>query len=485
VAGDPTDPRATASPVALVPMALLLCALSYGADAQGAFYPGPFHVLVILVGAALVTTVGLRPLSSWAGPVARDPLVLMALSLALVTVVSSAVAGQATDAVGTVTLLVTLAAAVAVVRALPAGPRALLVGGIVVIGVVVAAVGWLAVVARWQPDALTSQGLWRAASTLTYENALAAFLTAPALLCLDRVMTAKDRFPVVWSEATYVLLVGIGASLSRGGVLGLVFGIVVLAALRGPRRLARTGPPVVGAAVALAGLAPSVPVDTTTHVALAVAGLVLGAGAAAWRRGSSVLVAGAVVVGVGVLGVVIAVVSTGHVASEIADARLSAASSDRAHEWTAALDVARHHLLLGTGAARVPLVWEVGGKIYTATFAHNEFLQLLAQDGVVGLGLLLVGLVAVFVSLWRRRGGDGAWSADCAVACLVALLVQSCLDFLWHIPVIPVLMAVVLALSTTPVVGVDGPVDAGAASRYAANEVSPEAGGGGDGTFSH
>jgi O-antigen ligase len=242
---------------------------------------------------------------------------------------------------------------------------------------------------------------------------------------------------------------------------------------------------VVGAAVALAGLAPSVPVDTTTHVALAVAGLVLGAGAAAWRRGSSVLVAGAVVVGVGVLGVVIAVVSTGHVASEIADARLSAASSDRAHEWTAALDVARHHLLLGTGAARVPLVWEVGGKIYTATFAHNEFLQLLAQDGVVGLGVLLVGLVAVFVSLWRRRGGDGAWSADCAVACLVALLVQSCLDFLWHIPVIPVLMAVVLALSTTPVVGVDGPVDAGAASRYAANEVSPEAGGGGDGTFSH
>ena len=196
------------------------------------------------------------------------------------------------------------------------------------------------------------------------------------------------------------------------------------------------------------------------------------------------LVAGVVVAGVGVLGVVIALVSTGHVASEIADARLSAASSDRAHEWAAALDVARHHLLLGTGAARVPLVWEIGGKVYTATFAHNEFLQLLAQDGVVGLGVLLVGVVAVFVSLWRRRDGDGAWSADCGIACLVALLVQSCLDFLWHIPVIPVLMAVVLALPSTPVERIDGSVDAGAASRYAATAVSPEAGGGGDGSFS-
>ena len=71
------------------------------------------------------------------------------------------------------------------------------------------------------------------------------------------------------------------------------------------------------------------------------------------------------------------------------------------------------------------------------------------QDGVVGLAVLLVGLGGVLLRQARLRGGRTTWGAECGIACLVALLVQSSLDFLWHIPVIPVLMAVVLALSTT------------------------------------
>ena len=422
MASDPGD-QPTTSLIAVVPMALLLCALSYATESQGAFYPGPFKVFVILVGAALVSCVTAGISSAWAVSVVRDPLVLMALSLSLVTVVSSAVAGQAADAIGTVCVLLTMAAAVAVVKALRPEHRPLLVGGIVVIGVVVAAIGWGAVVARWQPDALTGQGLWRAASTLTYENALAAFLTAPALLCLDRLMTAGARSPI-WSAAAYVLLVGIGATLSRGGVLGLVIGLAVLGALRGPRRLLRLGPPVVGSVIALACLAPSLPVDVARP---------RGSG----RRGAGLrrrvgdmdervvagLRAGAAALGVVVLGVLVAVVSTGHLARQIAGARFSAASSDRAHEWAAAFDVARHHLLLGIGTARVLLQWEAGGKLFTAAFAHNEFLQLLVQDGLVGLVVLLLGLVGVFVRLARRRGKESAWGADCGIACLVALLV--------------------------------------------------------------
>lgn len=445
MAGDGASRVATRT---IVPMVVLLGALSYATESQGAFYPGPFHVFVALVGAALLASLVVSRPSTWIRHALTDPLVLTAIALAVVTVTSSAVAGHPADALGTVALLLTMVGAVAVVKALRPEDRRLLAAGIVALAVIVAVVGWAAVVARWQPDALTGQGLWRAASTLTYENALAAFLTAPALLCFDRLMTAPAR-SMAWSAAGYLLLVGIGASLSRGGGLGLLVGLAVLGALRGPRTLLRLGPPVVGALVGLSCLAPSVPVDSSTHVALACAGLVGGGSLAAWTVGSRPLRIGAVAGAVVVLGVAVAVVSTGHIAGQIARARLSPSSSDRAHEWAAAFDIARHHLVLGVGTARVLLQWDIGGTVFTASFAHDEYLQLLTQDGVVGLAVLVVGLAGVFVRLAHLRARDTAWSASCGIACLVALLVQSSLDFLWHIPVIPVLMAVVLALAAT------------------------------------
>jgi O-Antigen ligase len=448
--GDLGDRVATPT---VVPMALLLCALTYGAEAQGAFYPGPFHVFVVLIAVAVVASVPATRSRPWTSRILTDPLVVLGAVLALVTVTSSAVAGHPANAVGPGSLLLAMAGAIAVVKALRPEERRLLMAGIVVMAVVVAVVGWVAVVARRPPEALTGQGLWRAASTLTYENALAAFLTMPALFCFDRLMTSRDR-RLAWSEGAYVLLVGLGASLSRGGVLGLLIGIAVLAVLRRPRTLLRLGPAVIGSLVALACLAPSVPVDSSMHVFLAVAGMVFGGAVAAWTVGTTRLRIGAAAAGIAVLAVLVVVVSSRHVAGEIARARLSAGSSDRAHEWAAAFAVARHHLLLGVGTARVLLQWQVDGKTFTAVFAHNEFLQLLTQDGIIGLGVLVVGLALVFrrlaVSrrLARRRRQADVLSAECGIACLVALLVQSCLDFLWHIPVIPVLLAVVLAAAT-------------------------------------
>ncbi|HVC71916.1 MAG TPA: O-antigen ligase family protein [Acidimicrobiales bacterium] len=450
MAGDRDDGGTAAAVLPLVPMALLLCALSYGTDAQGAFYDGPYHVFVILIAAALLTSIAVTRVSSWITSVRRHPVVLLAAALSAVTVLSSVVAGQPADAIGTVSLLLAMACAVAVVASLTPEHRRFLVAGVVVIAVIVAVVGWAAVVARHQPDALTSQGLWRAASTLTYENALAALLTAPALLCLDRLLT-KNPSRLVWSGAAYLLLVGIGASLSRGGLLGLIVGVAVLAALRGPRSVVRLLPAVVGAMVALVCLAPGIPAGSSPHVALAYAGLALGAAVAAWASVTSRrLRLGAAVVGAVAFGVLASVASIGHVAREIAQTRASAASSDRAHEWTAAFHLARQHLLFGVGTARVLLHWEVGAKVFTASFAHNELLQLLTQDGIAGLAVVLVGLLAVFVRLARRRHEPSPWPAVCAIACLAALLVQSSLDFLWHLPVIPVLMAVVLALSLAP-----------------------------------
>lgn len=435
--------------------------MSYATDAQGAFYTGPYHVFVILVASALLVSLVVARFRIGAVDIVRDPVVAMAVALSLVTVASSVHVGEPSDAVGTVSLLLAMVAVVVVVRLLGVEQRRLLVIGLVVLGVIVAMVGWAAVVARWQPDALTSQGLWRAASTLTYENALAAFVTPATLLCFDRLMAAPGdrrrpaavtRRPATtwWSLGAYGLLVGVGASLSRGGLLGLAVGTVLLGLLRGPRHWGRVAPPVAGAVVALVCLAPSLPVQSATHVPLACAGLVLGAAIAVSTLRTARQRVGAAGAGAAALVILLVTAPLGHVASDIAQTRLSASSSDRAHEWASAFDLARHHLLLGVGTARFVLQWVSGGRAFTAYFAHNEYLQLLAQDGVVGLAVLVAGLAAVFVHLAHHRGQPTAWSADCGIACLAALLVQSAFDFLWHIPVIPELIAVALALSTTP-----------------------------------
>ena len=72
----------------------------------------------------------------------------------------------------------------------------------------------------------------------------------------------------------------------------VVIGLAVLRILRGGRPLLHLGPPAAGALVALACLAPGVPVGSTRQVALAGAGLVLGGAMATstarmWTAGST------------------------------------------------------------------------------------------------------------------------------------------------------------------------------------------------------
>ena len=73
MAGDTEDRSATTALLALVPMALLLCALSYGTAAQGAFSGGPYHVVIVLIGAALVAGFAFTRVSTWLEVVLRDP----------------------------------------------------------------------------------------------------------------------------------------------------------------------------------------------------------------------------------------------------------------------------------------------------------------------------------------------------------------------------------------------------------------------------
>jgi O-antigen ligase len=104
------------------------------------------------------------------------------------------------------------------------------------------------------------------------------------------------------------------------------------------------------------------------------------------------------------------------------------------------------------GPGRIALVWTTAdGRTVISRYAHNEYLQVLVQLGVIGFLLLLVLLAAITRTVWQGRAAAPSPQLWAGVAAgLVALAVHSGLDFLWHIPAIPLLGALLIGL-TTPI----------------------------------
>jgi hypothetical protein len=90
--------------------------------------------------------------------------------------------------------------------------------------------------------------------------------------------------------------------------------------------------------------------------------------------------------------------------------------------WGAALDLAVAHPIAGAGLGQVPR--------FLATFpgsdgpenAHNYFLQVLAESGVLGLAALTLLLVAIFVAIVRPGPSRSGWQARFAVGLLLGVL---------------------------------------------------------------
>ena len=126
--------------------------------------------------------------------------------------------------------------------------------------------------------------------------------------------------------------------------------------------------------------------------------------------------------------------------------RLSATSTDRNDEWRATLRLAGQRPIAGIGPGQFSLHYRsTAGPMVSDKYAHNEYLQLLAEEGAIGLILLAGGIIGVLLGLVGqvRRHRSGAVGA---LAALVALLVHSSFDFLWHIPAVVLLPVTLLAL---------------------------------------
>lgn len=426
---------------------LLLAAVAAGIVAQGGYYPPGRFLVAALVALAFVAALRERAAFDSGGWL----LAVACAGLAAWTLARAAVQGSVAAGVPLTLTLACVVAGVLVVQGADAAQRELCAVSAVSVGVLVAFSGWIGVVWRIQPLALaTDERLWRATSTLTYANAAAALLAPLAILSMALLVQRPSSS--VRLGATFLLLVGLGATLSRGGVLALLVGLVLLGWLAGMRATtAVAAPPILGAALAVAALAPSFPITARPQPILALLGLVAGLTIAVGvprlpgRVRQAALLAG--FAGAAVAFAVIASSSQGM--SVLADSRASLASPTRTESAKAALQLVADHPVAGLGPGQATFSWTtVDGQVVTGRYAHNEYLQVLVELGAIGLALLLLLLAAIVFNV--RRGRPLAppaviWSG--AAAALTTLLVHSGLDFLWQLPVVPLTGALIVGLA--------------------------------------
>lgn len=428
---------------------VLLAALGVGLLRQGGYFPTVQWSLVLFVTGALLLASTEHVLGTVDVRTGPAPFLLTLAGWAVVLG-----AGDAwTEGVRAAALLVGIVAVLAVTRRLSDAERSILLAGLVAVAALVALSGWAGVVYRVGAWSVETQGLARASTTVTYPNAAAAVLVLPALPAVA-VLAARPRF---WpaSLAATMLLAGIGATLSRAGVVALLTGLAVLAVLRGPRSVGSAlRAPLLGAAVILLGLLPSTAEDAAPVPALAVlasaallAGLALGAGLPqVGARARTLLgVAAAAVVGVGA----VAGLVWGSAGDLLRD-RFTASSPDRGAALRAAWHVVTGDPLTGAGPGLAELRWTgADGVSGTIRYVHNEYVQAVAELGVPGAVLVAAALAGFGWLLWSaRRPGGAVWAGGCAAA--VAFAVHSGFDFIWHVPVVPLMAATLIGLAAVP-----------------------------------
>jgi hypothetical protein len=437
---------------------LLLVAATAGLLGQGAYYPSAQRPVGLLI--AVVSLLGLvgRPLT-------RDDLrmvpVIPALALAAWAVLDGALIGGAGAGVGPALLLIGLVAVLLACRRLRGEDREFLLAGVIGIGLLVALIGWLGVAFRAGSWAFQAQELWRASSTLTYPNATAAVLASIGLVVLGRLVGTPGSVPLAVAAAG--LLAGLAATMSRAGALALVVGLVVLAGLRGLGATARAAVgPAAGALVALVCLFPSMPAADPARPTLGLVGLAAGlalAGVTARLRPWPAYVLLGGVLAAGVIGLLATGSRVGGAVQTVAEARANLASPDRTGALHAALRLVAQHPLTGTGPGHADLRWkEQGHGTQLFAYVHNEYLQVAAELGLVGLLLLAILLATMGRLLWRARPTDrsgATWAG--VVAAAAAFAVHSGFDFVWHLPAI---VLTVTLLVGTVVPAPDTPVDA-------------------------
>ncbi|HTZ43166.1 MAG TPA: O-antigen ligase family protein [Jatrophihabitans sp.] len=461
-----TEPPAAGVDRPTVAATLLLAGLAAATCAHGGYErSGRLLLLVALAAAGFVIPLSVRSIA------ARSMLPVGALLGWLL--LDSAWHGGFAGGLPAVQLVLGTLVTLGCARALTPGTARLLLTGLLWLGTAVALLGWAGVAGRRSPAAITGQGLFRAASTFSYPNATGAFLAVAALLGAG-LLAGHGRTRGTGALVA-IVLTGLAATLSRGAVLALLGGLLVMLATLGARRtLGLLGYPLLGGCLGAAALLPSAPAAAQPHFSLALLGLLAGAavGALPVGRGRA-----AALPYLPLLAGVVAVAAL-HPFPAVGQARLNATSDDRWGALHAVGEVIARQPLTGAGPRLTVLSWHpAAGGVQVFRYAHDEYLQVVAEFGLIGLVLLLGCLVTLGRWLrghWPPRSADRALPAT-ALAVLVALLVSVSLDFTGHFPALVLTAAAVVGCAAPglPGVVIEKGTGPGRAGRVASS-VAPE-----------
>jgi hypothetical protein len=379
---------------------------------QGGFWRPDALMAAVVALALLVVAIVVAPpdrRSWWA--------IGSVVSLALWWFVRAQTSGSVSQFLPLGASLLAFAAAFAAVRALRGRARDVAVLGVACLGAVGSLIGFAGLIWRWYPMAEPTQGLWRLSTTLTYSDAAGLVLGVCLLLAMG-----TDFYPVVTRMAICLCAAGLLATQSRGAYIAVAGACCVVPWQRYVRYLV---PLVAGAALGLAAIVSS---PDTSHVpwlgAALVAALVLAA-VAGWKVAIPTwgALARTVIIVLALAGAAAVFLVAHH---EIGLRTLSPSDQDRSVEWSTAFHQWRTAPLIGVGPDHL-LQFRAADGTY-AHFVHNEYLQIAADTGIVGVALLACAAVSI-IRVARRTDV----LSSCATSAVVCWAVGGAFDFDWHL----------------------------------------------------
>jgi O-antigen ligase len=129
-------------------------------------------------------------------------------------------------------------------------------------------------------------------------------------------------------------------------------------------------------------------------------------------------------------------------------------TTGRAHFWSVTVDIIKTHPILGVGLGAFSVVYtgyDSRNGLFRLEQAHNDYLQVLSDGGIVGAALGLVFVVSLFRMGFARRESHDRFRRGVATGALAgcfAVLVHSFFDFTLHTPSNALLFLILAALAT-------------------------------------
>src|SRR4030095_11752309 len=129
-------------------------------------------------------------------------------------------------------------------------------------------------------------------------------------------------------------------------------------------------------------------------------------------------------------------------------------TTGRAHFWSVTVDIIKAHPFLGTGLGAFGVIYtryDSRNGLYRLEQAHNDYLQIFSDAGIVGAALALIFLVLLFWKALSRARSRDDFRRGVALAALsgcFAVLVHSFFDFTLHTTSHALLFLVMAALAT-------------------------------------